>query len=139
MIRYHSQPQHDRPAAYRVLMAHAQELSKQVKQLTLRVRELEELLEMRAPHLLKMKVTKQEPAESLMQSIEQESFLELENPQDASSPATPEQHEHHEEDETEVKGITEGLGSLAIGQDGQMRYRGVTAGAEVGVPLISPP
>jgi hypothetical protein len=109
-------------------MAHAQELSKQVKQLTSRVRELEELLEMRAPHLLKMKVEKQEPAEPPMNHLEFDSSFELEHYQDGTS-GSPGPIDHHSEEE--VKGVTEALGSLAIGQDGQMRYRGVTAGAEV--------
>ncbi|KXN89399.1 hypothetical protein AN958_05772 [Leucoagaricus sp. SymC.cos] len=113
----------------KVLMAHAQELSKQVKQLTSRVRELEELLEMRAPHLLKMKVEKQEPAEPLMEHMES---LELEQYREvtSASPADAPEHRTGEEEVGEVKGLTEALGSLAIGQDGQMRYRGVTAGAE---------
>lgn len=111
-------------------MAHAQELSKQVKQLTSRVRELEELLEMRAPHLLKMKVEKHEPIESLGDQLERESSLELDHYRDATPISQIDATEHHTGDETEVKGVTEALGSLAIGQDGQMRYRGVTAGAE---------
>lgn len=119
-------------------MAHAQELSKQVKQLTLRVRELEELLEMRAPHLLKMKVEKQEPEDSVMEQIEAETLSELEQPEEVPSAPPPEQRQQRAEAEVEVKGLTEALGSLAIGQDGQMRYRGVTAGAEVGTSA-SPP
>lgn len=116
-------------------MAHAQELSKQVKQLTLRVRELEELLELRGPLPPKLKVEKQESDDSLMEQVESDTFLDLDPFQEGSSNHTAEQ-EHDEqpdseEDETEVKGIEEALGSLAIGQDGQMRYRGVTAGAEV--------
>ncbi|KAJ3564105.1 hypothetical protein NP233_g8511 [Leucocoprinus birnbaumii] len=110
----------------KVLMAHAQELSKQVKQLTSRVRELEELLEMRAPHLLKTKVEKQEPVETNHLepgSSEFDRFRE-------DSPTSPDAGEHHGAEETEVKGVADALGSLAIGSDGQMRYRGASAGAE---------
>lgn len=119
-------------------MAHAQELSKQVKQLTLRVRELEELLEMRGPLPPKMKVEKQESVDSLMDSVGPDTFLNLEldsfqeGGPNSSTELEPEEPHDSEEDETGVKGIAEGLGSIAIGQDGQMRYRGVTAGAEVG-------
>lgn len=141
-------------------MAHAQELSKQVKQLTMRVRELEELLEMRAPHLLKMKVERQD---SPMGSVESEIGSEVEITEDAppaasanlsppapshsasipTSPPTSQRHERHERQERHaeegenIQGISEALGSLAIGQDGQMRYRGVTAGAEVSRVLFS--
>lgn len=122
-------------------MAHAQELSKQVKQLTLRVRELEELLEIRGPLPPKLKVEKQESDDSLMDHIDSDAFLELDQFQEGDSNNTGE-HEHdeqrdseEEEPEVKVKGIEEALGLLAIGQDGQMRYRGVTAGAEVGILL----
>lgn len=122
-------------------MAHAQELSKQVKQLTLRVRELEELLEIRGPLPPKLKVEKQESADSLMDHIDSDAFLELDQFQEGDSNNTAE-NEHdeqrdseEEEPEVKVKGIEEALGLLAIGQDGQMRYRGVTAGAEVGILL----
>lgn len=122
-------------------MAHAQELSKQVKQLTLRVRELEELLEIRGPLPPKLKVEKQESDDSLMDHIDSDAFLELDQFQEGDSNNTAE-NEHdeqrdseEEEPEVKVKGIEEALGLLAIGQDGQMRYRGVTAGAEVGILL----
>jgi hypothetical protein len=133
-------------------MAHAQELSKQVKQLTMRVRELEELLEMRAPHLLKMKVEKQEPNDSPMGSVESEISSDAEEgpvattsnlspPAPAHSAPIPtasasQRHEQHVKEGENIKGISEALGSLAIGQDGQMRYRGVTAGAEVSCVLF---
>lgn len=126
-------------------MAHAQELSKQVKQLTLRVRELEELLELRGPLPPKLKVEKQESDDSLMDHVDSDAFLELDQFQEGGSNNTAEhEHEHEhdeqrdseeEEPEVKVKGIEEALGLLAIGQDGQMRYRGVTAGAEVGILL----
>jgi len=110
-------------------MAHAQELSNQVKQLNSRVKELEELLQMQTP-LSKMNTAKQESIGLQSDRLEPPSPADLDNYHDVMLNSSPEAIEEIGYG-TEVKNVTDRIGSLAIGQEGQMRYRGETAGAEV--------
>jgi len=113
---------------YRVLMAHAEELSDQVKQLSSRVQELEEMLQMQARLSNAAKSEQMEP-----QSCPPKpgSPAKLDNYHEAIRNSSPETIEENLRYGAEVKRVTDRIGSLAIGQEGQMRYRGETAGAEV--------
>jgi len=110
---------------YRVLMAHAEELSDQVKQLSSRVQELEQMLQMQAQLSNTAKSEQMEP------SPKPGSPAKLDNYHEAIRNSSPETIEESLRYGAEVKRVTDRIGSLAIGQEGQMRYRGETAGAEV--------
>jgi len=115
---------------YRVLMAHAEELSDQVKQLNSRVQELEQMLRVQA-QLSKMNTAKQELIEPQSHPLKPGSPAKLDNYHEAIPNSPPETIEESFRYGVEVKHVTDRIGSLAIGQEGQMRYRGETAGAEV--------
>jgi hypothetical protein len=89
--------------APRVLMAHAQKLSEQVKSLTSRVRELETALQ-----------NKSNDDTGFTQLL---SVLAV-DPEVAF--------------EDDLNSMSETIGSLSIGHDGQAKYHGESAGSEVG-------
>jgi len=111
-------------------MAHAEELSEQVKYLNSRVQELEQILQTQA-QLSNMDTTKQEQIEPQSHPLKPGSPAELDNHHEAQPNSPPETIEESLGYGTDVKLVTDRIGSLAIGQEGQMRYRGETAGAEV--------
>jgi len=113
---------------YRVLMAHAEELSDQVKQLSSRVQELEQMLQMQAQL---SNSAKPEQIEPQSRPLKPGSPANLDNYHEAIRNSSPETIEDSLRYGAEVKHVTDRIGSLAIGQEGQMRYRGETAGAEV--------
>ncbi|KAF9005897.1 fungal-specific transcription factor domain-containing protein [Cyathus striatus] len=93
----------------KVLMAHAQKLSEQVKTLTARVHELEAALAQTQ--------SKAEDPHPLLQST-----------------ASPTQNDDYED----LKDVSEAIGSLSIGTDGQAKYHGESAGSEYFQDLLPP-
>ncbi|KAI0048107.1 hypothetical protein FA95DRAFT_1518037 [Auriscalpium vulgare] len=93
----------------KVLMAHAQKLTEQVKTMSTRIRELEAALEKTqcatsTPHPLLRDAGRQDPLADI-------SDLEARY-------------------EADLESVSENMGSLAIGWDGKAKYYGETAGAE---------
>ena len=111
-------------------MARVAELSEQVKYLNFRVQELEQMLQTQA-QLSNMDPTEQEQTKPQSHPLEPGSSAELDNHHEAQPDSPPETIKESLGHGTEVKHVTDCIGSLAIGQEGQMRYRGETAGAEV--------
>lgn len=85
-------------------MAHAEKLAEEVKHLTARIHELEGALSQQA-------------------NGETHPLLQPRDPQREEIDALYEKGLHE---------VSEAIGSLAIGQDGQAKYHGETAGSEVG-------
>jgi hypothetical protein len=84
-------------------MAHAQKLSEQVKSLTLRVRELE--------IALRTKSNDDTGGTQLLSALTVDTEVAFED---------------------DLSNMSEAIGSVSLGQDGQARYHGESAGAEVG-------
>jgi hypothetical protein len=92
----------------RVLMAQAQRLTEQVKMLNARVQELEAALAQANPS--HHELTKTRPSSSMLDKDEYEA--------------------------ARAKEISEALGSLSLGIDGQAKYHGESAGSEVCVLVL---
>ncbi|TFY75022.1 hypothetical protein EWM64_g8991 [Hericium alpestre] len=92
----------------KVLMAHAQRLSEQVKSMSARIKELElALAESQSPGLL----------HPLLQPS-------------SDSGSAQEGSRHESPDDPDLEGLSEVIGSLSIGNDGKSKYHGETAGVE---------
>ncbi|THH13451.1 hypothetical protein EW146_g6764 [Bondarzewia mesenterica] len=100
----------------KVLMAHAQRLTEQVKTMTARIRVLEQALS-------EAQVDKSSPHPLLRDAGGQDQFREI--------------SELESKYEADLENVTIDIGSLSIGLDGRARYYGETAGSEYLQNLIS--